>query len=174
MSYLNITSPWNRQKIKTAEELWSLFMNYTKHSDDNPMVEAKLFNAKDGLRDGELDHIRPYTLEGFLNFVGMHKGTWNEWKKRYEEEPFFVDTMIQIESIVEDQMFQGAMGGFFNPSLASRKLGLAERQELTGANGGPIETEEVTARERVSRRIAGLASRTGANSSIDEPDGSST
>lgn len=36
---------------------------------------------------------------------------------------------------------------------------LRDRVEMTGADGGPIETADVTARELVERRIAGLAAR---------------
>lgn len=38
---------------------------------------------------------------------------------------------------------------------------LVERNEHTGKDGGPIQTEEVSARDEINRRIAGLASRTG-------------
>lgn len=36
---------------------------------------------------------------------------------------------------------------------------LVDRSELTGKDGGPIQTQEVRARDEIARRIAGLAAR---------------
>nr|WP_253944463.1 terminase small subunit [Pseudogemmobacter hezensis] len=36
------------------------------------------------------------------------------------------------------------------------------KAEVTGKDGGPIQSEEVTARERIARRIAGISARTDA------------
>ena len=52
MSYLEIRAPFNKQKVESAEELWSAFMEYAKQSDNSPLAEPKLFNGKDGLRRG--------------------------------------------------------------------------------------------------------------------------
>lgn len=43
-------------------------------------------------------------------------------------------------------------------------------QELTGKDGGPIQTEEVNARELIASRIAGIASRIGAESPSGKPN----
>jgi hypothetical protein len=41
--------------------------------------------------------------------------------------------------------------------------------ELTGKDGGPIETEEVSGRDMLARRIAGLAARTGEDGGSRKP-----
>jgi hypothetical protein len=43
--------------------------------------------------------------------------------------------------------------------MAPKKYGDRITQEVSGPNGGPIQTEEVNARELVASRIAGLAAR---------------
>lgn len=158
MSYLEIRSPWNKRKVESAEELWATFMEYVAHSDTTPLVEPKIFSTKTGVVTADLDKVRPYTLEAFCNYVGIHTGTWANWKKNNDDE-FFLDVQLQIESIVNDQMFQGAMVNIFNATISSRKLGLAERSELTGINGGPIETREMSPRERINSKLASLSSR---------------
>lgn len=47
-----------------------------------------------------------------------------------------------------------------------------ERVEHSGPHGGPIETKDVSARELLTSRIAGLAARTGAGEGSGGPDGS--
>lgn len=44
------------------------------------------------------------------------------------------------------------------------------KAEVTGKDGGPIQSEEVTARERIARRIAGIAGRTAAAGDTGEPE----
>lgn len=178
MSYLEIRAPFNKHKVESAEDLWSIFMSYLKHSDASPLVEPKLFNAKEGLREGELDKVRPYTLNGLCNHIGIHPQTWDYWKKREkenlaEDQPssVFLDTMLQVESIIYDQQYQGAAVDIFNTSIVSRKLGLADKQELTGADGGPIKMEETSARERIAGKLAGLAARSDSPSDPSGPDG---
>lgn len=47
---------------------------------------------------------------------------------------------------------------------------LVERNEHTGKDGGPIQTEEVRARDEVSRRIASLTARSGQASDNRKPN----
>ena len=43
---------------------------------------------------------------------------------------------------IREQKFVGAAADFLNASIISRDLGLADKREISGPNGGPI--EEVT------------------------------
>lgn len=164
MGYLEIRAPFNRLNVESAEDLWSTFMDYRDHSINTPVIEPRIFNAKEGLRHGDLNKPRPLTLNGFCNYIGVHPGTWDRWKTEelgaQEDQDhcrFFYDVMMQIESIVYDDQYQGAAVNIFNASVVSRKLGLAEKSEITGTGGGPIQTEELSARERIAGRLAGLA-----------------
>lgn len=52
-----------------------------------------------------------------------------------------------------------------------KHLGMfVEKHEIAGKNGGPIQTEEVSARDEINRRIAGLATRAGADGDTVKPD----
>jgi hypothetical protein len=56
---------------------------------------------------------------------------------------------------------------------AAEEMGGAytNRRELTGAGGGPIKTEEVSARDLIAGKLARLASRGGEDASPVQPDG---
>lgn len=47
---------------------------------------------------------------------------------------------------------------------------LSEKHEHTGKDGGPIQTEEVSARDEINRRIAGLVTRGGQDSDTVKPN----
>lgn len=59
------------------------------------------------------------------------------------------DPRVAVSAIAEANKMQGSHA--------------PTKQEHSGPNGGPIQTEEVTARDRIASRIAGLAARGGAN-----------
>lgn len=142
MGYLEIRAPFNRLNVKSAEDLWSTFMAYREHSISTPAIEPKIFNAKEDLRYGSLEKPRPLTLNGFCNYVGIHPGTWDHWKANEQSahiDPdhcrFFYDVMMQIESIIYDDQYQGAAVNLFNASVVSRKLGLAEKTDVVSSDG---------------------------------------
>ncbi len=177
MSYITIRAPFNKKSIQSPEELWANFIEYTAHSDSNKLIEAKIFNGKNGIVHGDLEKIRPYTLNGFCNFVGIHPGTWSRWKRLEETKEdesgstFFLDVMLQIESIIYDHQYQGAVLDVFNASIVSRKLGLADKTELTGKDGGPIQTEDAV--ERDAADFLSQLARLSASSGADEVPGDS-
>ncbi len=129
MSYLSIAPPWNRKVVDSAEALWKHFMAYIAESDDSPLKEQKAFSTKSGLVYAEVNKLRPYSIDAFLNFMGMAKSTWVKMR-REETETLMVETMELIESVVSDQMFQGAAAGLLNANIVSRRLGLVEKTEV--------------------------------------------
>ena len=139
MGYLEIRAPFRKLKVDGAEDLWDHFMAYRSHSQDTPIIEPKIFSTKTGIVKGTLDKVRPLTLHGVCNYIGMHQGTWDLWKKREialaNEDgsfSFFMDVMMQIENIIYDDQFQGAAVDIFNASIIQRKLGLADKTETKG------------------------------------------
>lgn len=139
MGYLEIRAPFNKLKVDSAEDLWARFMDYRDHSNSTPIVEPKIFSTKTGVVKGDLDKVRPLTLNGLCNYIGMHPGTWDDWKKRelllFDDAgsyTFFMEVLLQIESIIYDDQFQGAAVNMFNAGIIQRKLGLADKTENTG------------------------------------------
>lgn len=81
-------------------------------------------------------------------------------------------TIEDVAAIAEISQGKDGLKIKFAPKMAAlaeigRHLGIAQRHEVTGKNGGPIQTEELSARELLTSRISSLASRL-----ADQPDAS--
>jgi hypothetical protein len=131
MSYLFVAPPWNRKVVDSAESLWRHFMAYTLQSDDSPLLEQKAFSTKSGVVYADINKLRPYSIDAFLNFMGMPKSTWTKMR-REETEVMMLETMELIDSVIADQMFQGAAADMLNANIISRRLGLVEKTEIVG------------------------------------------
>lgn len=151
MSFLEIRAPFNKRKVESAEDLWAQFMDYVEHSETTPLVEPKIFCGKEGPQHGDLAKPRPLTLNAFCNYLGIHPGTWGTWKSREKKAAendvnhcvFFLDVLLQIESIIYDHQFQGATVNIFNASIVSRKLGLAETRDYVSSDNSMSPQTEI-------------------------------
>lgn len=114
--------------------------------------------------------MRAMTVSGLCIYLDIGRRTWDEYRSRQD----FLPVCEQVEQIIRNQKFTGAAADLLNASIIARDLGLAEKQELTGANGGPIETKDVSARDILTGRIAGLAARTGPGEGTGGADGSTS
>lgn len=73
--------------------------------------------------------------------LGIHKDTCYEWAKHYDE---FSDILTRIKQAQERQLVGGGLHGDFNPAVTKMMLtkhGYAERQEVSGPDGGPVKTQ---------------------------------
>lgn len=79
-------------------------------------------------------------------------------------------TVVTIESLTTElelaraqAMAQGQNAAAVSASMGKAKLHgfLVEKREHSGPNGGPIQTEEVSARDVLADRLAGIAARNG-------------
>jgi hypothetical protein len=84
------------------------------------------------------------TLAGFACVIGVHRDTLNEWQRKY---PDFSDAVKkakdQQERILVANGLCGLYEGPFGIFTAKNILGWRDKveQELSGPNGGPIETK---------------------------------
>ena len=78
---------------------------------------------------------------------------------------------------VANTLVQKALNGdtasiIFFLKVRGKKYGWSERLEVTGQDGGPVQTEDVSAREILADRIARIAPRASEGGGSGEPDGS--
>lgn len=67
----------------------------------------------------------------------------------------FGSVTTRAEEIIRRQKFEGAAAEFLNANIIARDLGLADKSELTGKDGGAIEVKEQPISDRdLARRIA--------------------
>jgi DNA-packaging protein gp3 len=93
--------------------------------------------SKEGPQLIEVPKMRAMSIGGLCIFLDIARPTWGEYRKKDD----FSVVCTRVEETIRAQKFEGASAELLNPSIIARDLGLAERQEHTGAEGGPIKTE---------------------------------
>ena len=125
----------------TPEETWEDAVAYFQWADANPLQEEKLHMFQGEIIRSKVDKIRPYTIGGFQLHAGISDATWY----KYKNDSRFSGVIEQIEKCIKEQKFAGAVAELMNPNIIARDLGLSDKHEVTGADGGAIRTESITA-----------------------------
>ena len=142
------------RKFQTPAQLLEAAENYFDWCDRNPWYK----NEK--TKDGEIIPIptqRPYTIVGFCVFLGTSETFWRDFKAAAP--PEFEETISKITSRIENQQLEGAVVGVFNANIIARKLGLAEKKDVT-TNGqnvaasplNDLPTEALLEIEQIARK----------------------
>lgn len=135
------------------EDLRAAAVEYFDWTADNPLLEEKVSLEGGRVTRGDVSKMQAMTITGLCLFLGISRQGWYE----YRAKPDFADTCEWIEGVIWQQKFSGAAAGLLNHAIVARELGLADKRELSGPGGGPIETEEVSPRDRIARKLARLA-----------------
>lgn len=150
---------------ETPDDMLADAKRYFAWIEANPLQEQQ-FVGKDGRRE-IVKKLRAMTLRGFYAFIGISSETW---EGRYRARPEFAKAISAIENAIWSQKFEGAAAGLLNASIITRELGLSERTEISGPDKGPIQTEEVSPRERIARKLARLAAAGGEGNDTGGPE----
>lgn len=79
------------------------------------------------------------TREGLALCLGITTETTYDWANKYPEFSYIISKLNQIRA---DKLQNSGLGGTYNPTIAKlllAKHGYVDRQEVTGADGGPQE-----------------------------------
>jgi len=133
---------------------------------ENPLEEEKLFCNKDGIHRATIYKMRIFTKIGLCNFLCIGTSTWEDYKNRED----FSAICARVELIIRQQGIEGSAAGQLDPGITARVLGLAEKRELTGKEGGPIEQKTTM---EAGPGLRGVLSALAA-ASTSGPDGSGT
>jgi hypothetical protein len=90
-----------------------------------------------------MPRMRAMTIGGMCLFLEIDEVTWRHYARgeRGDDEPqkaMFSSICSRVAHQIREQKFTGAAGGFLNPSIIARDLGLADKKEFTGPGGGPL------------------------------------
>jgi len=101
------------------------------------LYESKLisYQGKGTLED--VPKMRAMTITGLCIFLNIIPNTWYTYAKRDD----FKDIISQVESIIRTQKFEGASADLLNANIIARDLGLVDKNEHSGPDGGPIESK---------------------------------
>jgi len=120
-----------RPRAYTPEALEAKFEEYVKWVKANPRYSNRV------LSDGSIIPVpteRPLTLSSFAVFAGIIPETFREYEKLDE----FSVVCARVRARIESDQLEGAMCEQYNPTIASRVLHLADRQDVT-TNGKDIQ-----------------------------------
>ncbi len=133
----------------SPDDLWDACIQYFNWVEENPLWEDKLVTFQGAATHEPVAKMRAMTVSGLCIFLDIDQTTWREYAKKED----FSTVTTRVEEIIRAQKFSGAAADLLNPNIIARDLGLAEKQEHTGKDGGPIETKSVGDKE-LARRIA--------------------
>lgn len=126
--------------FSSPEVLWEACCEYFQWVEDNPLWETKAMVVQGAPHQEPIAKMRAMTIEGLCLFLDLSKSTWLNYKARED----FLTVCDKAEQVIRTQKFQGAAADLLNPSIIARELGLADKSELTGKDGGPVSITGVT------------------------------
>jgi len=135
--FWELRSSHGRKPIfSSPEQLWNAATEYFQWVEDNPLMETKLFAYQGVVHEGVVAKMRAMTIQGMCIYLDISTQGWREYKAK----PDFSAICEAVESVIYQQKFAGASADLLNASIIARELGLADKSELTGKDGAPIET----------------------------------
>lgn len=135
--------------FETPEALLEACSEYFEWVEANPLWEDKIISFQGVATHVDVAKMRAMTINGLCIFLDIGRRSWDEYRARQDFSP----VCEQVEQTIREQKFVGAAADLLNPAIIARDLGLADKTELTGKDGGPIETRELSETE-AARRIA--------------------
>lgn len=123
------------------DALWDACCEYFVWNAENPLFEDNLVTFQGSATHEPMAKMRAMTIGGLCMFLDIDEVTWREWRK---SRPDLSTVITRAEGVIYRQKFEGASASLLNPNIIARDLGLADKQELTGKGGGPIQTADVT------------------------------
>jgi hypothetical protein len=130
-------NPLNHKKL-TPEELWTGACEYFDWCNENPWRKQDFIKGGDSAGQiVELKTVRPYSISGLCIYLNISMDTFENYAKKDGYETYF-GICSHIKHIIDTQHFEGGMVGTFNANIVTRKLGLAEKTDIT-SDGKPLQ-----------------------------------
>jgi hypothetical protein len=123
-----------------SDQLWDACCEYFDWVESNPLYEDKLVTFQGAASHEPVAKMRAMTIEGMCIFLDIGTQTWRD----YRAKEGFSEVVKKVDDIIRTQKFQGASADLLNANIIARDLGLADKSELSGKDGGPIQTEDLT------------------------------
>jgi hypothetical protein len=130
----------------SPDALWSACTEYFDWVETNPLYETRAFGSKDGPQTIQIPKMRAMTIAGLCIFLDISRQAWSEYRERQG----FGDVTSRVDETIRTQKFEGASAELLNANIIARDLGLADKSEQSGPNGGPIKSENVQRIELVA------------------------
>ncbi len=120
--------------FSNPDDLWLACAEYFDWVEANPLWEDKLVTFQGSASHEPVAKMRAMTLDGLCIFLDISRRTWDDYRARED----FLPVTSRVDQIIRTQKFQGAAADLLNPNIIARDLGLAEKSEVSGNDGGPL------------------------------------
>lgn len=120
-----------------AKQLWNDCCEYFQWVEDNPLMTAELVKFQGEAKIAEYPVKRAMLIESLCDYLGIMPETWRDWRSNRKDLSVVI---TRAERVIYRQKFEGAAANQLNPNIIARDLGLADKREITGADGGAIKT----------------------------------
>lgn len=137
--------PDNVRVFASADELYQSAIEAFDWIHSHPKRKQLVFHHKGEVTRTYETLERPFTF----NLLAMVMGVSFQCLDGYRKREGFEEAMQWIDHVIYTQKFEGAAVGTLNANFIARDLGMADRSEVTGKNGGPLETVDLTDREKL-------------------------
>lgn len=124
-------------RFEHASDLWDACLEYFEWNESNPLHEAKVVTAGGKPKVMALAKMRAMTITGLCVFLDITFQTWSDWRANRDD---LSEVITRVEQIIRTQKFEGAAADLLNPNIIARELGLADKTEMSGPEGGAIKT----------------------------------
>jgi len=122
---------------ESPDDLRNACEEYFQYVIDTPLEEDSVIAYQGKATHEPLKKMRTMSIEGLCVFLGISRRTW----LNYKEKDDFIQVSEEVHSIMYDYKIAGASAGLLNQSIIARDLGLKDKTELTGEDGGPIKQQ---------------------------------
>ena len=128
------SSHGRKPKFATPGDLWNACVEYFEWNEKNPLYETKVFHYQGDITEHEAPKMRAMTLMGLRLFLDIDNATWLDYSKKED----FSAVCAAVMDVIRKQKFEGAAADLLNPAIIARDLGLADKHEHGGTDGGPL------------------------------------
>lgn len=150
-----------KPKKYTPKRLWEFALDYFTWCDKHPIMVIEQAKMPQRLTDSMVKSIKPsliksfmkqvvelprpraYSIEGLCLHLNISRSSFDRYSSGEEYKTYW-DTCRAIKDIIDRQHFEYGMSNVFNAGIVTRKLGLADKKELSGENGEPIKIQQIT------------------------------
>lgn len=123
--------------VQDPEELVVQIAGYFDWLEANPLYEGKLASYQGDHEVIDIPKMRAATLTGLYQYLGISPNVWSGWKQNRTD---LLPVCQWAEMAVANYKFEGAAAGLLQPNIIMRDLGLADKSELSGPGGEPLQT----------------------------------
>ncbi|MGB1309966.1 MAG: DNA-packaging protein [Leucothrix sp.] len=128
-------SSYGTEKLfDSPETLWNAACEYFQWVEDNPLNEEKAFHFQGSVIKEPVVKMRAMTINGLCLFLDIDVQTLHNYGKKVGYEDYF-EIVSKIKNTIYEQKFTGAAADLLNSNIIARDLGLADKKDLSSADG---------------------------------------